>query len=34
MNISFETSQVPTDLKRDCIRPRLKKPSVYPDILY
>ena len=33
VNRSFETSHVPVELKRAHIRPRLKKPSLDPDIL-
>ena len=33
VNRSFETSQVPTELKHAHIKPRLKKPSLDPELL-
>ena len=33
MNRSFETSCIPTELKRANVRPRLKKSSLDPDVL-
>ena len=33
VNRSFETSQVPAELKQAHIRPRLKKPSIDPKLL-
>ena len=33
VNRSFETSHEPVELKRAHIRPRLKKPSLDPDVL-
>jgi len=33
VNISFETSQVPAELKYAHIKPRLKKPSLDPELL-